>query len=46
MQDVIMKWKGQETLDAVHGVDGIEIPQFSVVDHRTISTVESLATGQ
>jgi len=42
MQDVVMQWKGSE---AVHGVEFMEIPQFTLVQHRTISTVETLATG-
>ena len=45
MQDVIMKWKGDSTEYSVHGVEHIEIPQFTVVEYKTISTVESLATG-
>jgi hypothetical protein len=44
MQDVIMKWKG-EGESAVDGVDKVEIPQFTIVDYKCISTVESLATG-
>jgi len=46
MQDVIMEWKGNETLEAVHGVDKAEIPQFTVMDYRTLSTIEVLATGK
>ena len=45
MQDVIMKWKGEAFNSAVHGVDNVEIPQFTIVEYRTISTVEQLATG-
>lgn len=48
MQDVIMKWKGDgfDLSHAVHGVEGIEIPQFTVKDHRAVSNVENLATGR
>ena len=46
MQDVIMKWRGQRPSEAVHGVDEAEIPQFTIMEYRTISTVESLATGK
>jgi len=45
MEDVVMEWKGDSLIEAVHGVELIEIPQFSLVQYRTISTVESLATG-
>jgi gamma-aminobutyric acid receptor subunit beta len=45
MQDVIMKWKGDNPRRAVHGVNEVEIPQFTVVEYRTVSTVEKLATG-
>jgi len=46
MQDVVMQWKGDSMDEAVHGVDVIEIPQFTLVQYRTISTVETLATGR
>ena len=45
MQDVIMKWKGGMPSQAVHGVENVEIPQFTIMEHRIISTVETLATG-
>ena len=45
MQDVIMKWKGKHEDEAVHGVRDMEIPQFTIVEYKTVSTVESLATG-
>ena len=45
MQDVIMKWKGDTSNQAVHGVENVEIPQFTIMEYRTISTVEMLATG-
>lgn len=45
----MMQWKtdkpGGSPLEAVHGVELIEIPQFTLVEHRTITTVETLATG-
>ena len=40
-----MQWRGDSLTEAVHGVEFIEIPQFSLVEYRAISTVESLATG-
>jgi len=45
MQDVVMQWRGDSLTEAVHGVEFIEIPQFTLVQYRTISTVETLATG-
>ena len=45
MEDVVMQWKGDSLTEAVHGVEFIEIPQFTLVQYRTISTVETLATG-
>ena len=41
-----MKWKGNDPSSSVHGVEHIEIPQFTVVEYKTISTVETLATGK
>ena len=45
MQDVVMHWKGDSMTESVHGVEFVEIPQFTLVQYRTISTVETLATG-
>ncbi|CAD5116133.1 DgyrCDS5057 [Dimorphilus gyrociliatus] len=42
MQDVVMVWHNKGSIE---GVDKVEIPQFTVVKHRTISTVEELNTG-
>ena len=44
MQDVVMKWNGRHN-ESVHGVDLVEIPQFTIKEYKTISTVEKLATG-
>ena len=41
-----MKWKGVKPEKAVLGVEEVEIPQFTIVEYRTISTVEKLATGK
>ena len=43
-----MKWKGDgiNLSQAVHGVEGIEIPQFTVKEHRAVTNVENLATGK
>jgi len=46
IQDVMMHWRGDSLTEAVHGVEFIEIPQFSLVEYRAISTIEKLATGQ
>jgi len=46
MQDVVMEWRGDSLTEAVRGADFIEIPQFTLVQYRTITTVETLATGQ
>ncbi|XP_013398514.1 gamma-aminobutyric acid receptor subunit beta-like, partial [Lingula anatina] len=43
MQDVVMYWKAGK--DSVKGVEHVELPQFSIVEYRTISTVQYLATG-
>ena len=43
MQDVIMRWKGER--NSITGVDNADIPQFSIVQYHTSSTVERLATG-
>ena len=45
-QDVIMRWKGNSLDDHVHGVNESEIPQFSIIDHRAVSTIEYLQTGE
>lgn len=45
MEDVVMAWRGDSPADAVHGVWDVEIPQFTIVEFRTVSTVEVLATG-
>ncbi|XP_064637793.1 gamma-aminobutyric acid receptor subunit beta-like isoform X2 [Lineus longissimus] len=44
MEDVVMIWKDGKK--SVVGVERIELPQFSVKEYRTISTVESLSTGR
>jgi len=46
MEDVVMRWRGDSLTESVHGVELIEIPQFSLVEYRAISTVENLATGR
>ena len=45
MQDLIMQWLNGNKHDSVHGVDDVEIPQFTIVDYQNLSTVETLATG-
>ena len=45
MQDVIMRWKGSTPEKSVSGVEEADIPQFTIMNYKTISTVESLATG-
>ena len=40
-----MKWRGLERDDAVHGVTEVTIPQFTIVDYDTVTTVEKLDTG-
>jgi hypothetical protein len=46
MQDVVMKWRGTLKDDAVHGVMEVAIPQFTIVDYKTVTTKEVLDTGQ
>ena len=46
MQDVIMKWKGKTANESVHGVNLVEIPQFTIKKYKTVSNVETLATGK
>ena len=47
MEDVIMQWLGgiDNKRASVHGVDNIEIPQFSVANYEISSTIEELQTG-
>lgn len=44
-----MMWKKeQENSDtklAVYGVNDVEIPQFTIVEYRTVVTEEKLSTG-
>ena len=45
MQDIMMQWKGENRLHAVHGVSDLEIPQFSIEDFKIGTTVETSVTG-
>ena len=47
MEDVIMRWLGGggNKRESVHGVDNVEIPQFSIADYKISSTIEELQTG-
>ena len=42
--DVAIFWKGDKS--AVHGVENVEIPQFTIVDYKTTTLTEELATGE
>lgn len=44
MEDVIMYWKAGK--ESVRGVEQVELPQFTIVEYKTISTVQHLATGR
>ncbi|KAK2163166.1 hypothetical protein LSH36_84g04018, partial [Paralvinella palmiformis] len=44
MQDVVMKWRGNSKEKAVHGVMDVAIPQFTIIDYRTVTTKEVLDT--
>ncbi|KAJ8298190.1 hypothetical protein KUTeg_024721 [Tegillarca granosa] len=41
--DLDLHWKSEK--NAVHGIEKIELPQFSIVEYRTIEKVESLLSG-
>jgi len=45
MQDIVMKWKGNSLHRAIHGVDDVEIPQFTIEDYRIGATVETSMMG-
>lgn len=42
--DLDLHWKSET--NAVHGIEKIELPQFSIVEYRTIEKVESLLSGR
>lgn len=44
MQDVVMRWKGNDSKAAVHGVNELDIPQFTIADYAVGTTVESSLT--
>ena len=41
-----MKWRGNSKEKAVHGVMDVAIPQFTIIDYRTVTTKEVLDTGK
>lgn len=43
MADLYLHWR--TGLHSVHGIQEIELPQFSIVDYRTVEKIESLLTG-
>ena len=44
MQDVSMYWRGD--IDAVQGVNDVQLPQFTIIRYNVSVKVESLATGK
>ena len=41
MSDVYLYWRS----GSVHNVENVELPQFSIVEYRAITKIESLLTG-
>lgn len=40
-------WKNNTGgVGAVQGVDNITLPQFEIIGHKTLTTLEELATGK
>lgn len=39
-----MIWKSNESKGAVHGVDELTIPQFTIADYTVATTVDSCST--
>ncbi|XP_062576430.1 gamma-aminobutyric acid receptor subunit beta-like [Saccostrea cucullata] len=44
MADLYLHWRSG--LHSVHGIQEIELPQFSIVDYKTVEKIESLLTGK
>jgi|SRR6218665_675635 len=44
MQDIVMRWKGNDSKAAVHGVNELDIPQFTIGAYDVGTTVESSLT--
>lgn len=43
MEDVEMRWRvGRKS---IVGVEGVDLPQFSLVDYNTLATIQVLASG-
>ncbi|XP_014679380.1 PREDICTED: gamma-aminobutyric acid receptor subunit beta-like, partial [Priapulus caudatus] len=45
-KDVDMMWKNNSDGGAVQGVENITLPQFEIKGHKTLTTLEELATGK
>ena len=43
MDDLYLHWRSGRS--SVHGIQDIDLPQFSVVEYRTVEKIESLLTG-
>lgn len=43
MADLYLHWRSGH--HSVHGIQDIELPQFSIVEYRTVEKIESLLTG-
>lgn len=43
MEDLYLHWRSGH--HSVHGIQDIELPQFSIVEYRTVEKIESLLTG-
>ncbi|XP_065933308.1 gamma-aminobutyric acid receptor subunit beta isoform X2 [Magallana gigas] len=44
MADLYLHWRSGH--HSVHGIQDIELPQFSIVEYRTVEKIESLLTGK
>ena len=42
--DMIMYWTNG--IESVTGVEQIELPQFTIVEYKTVTTLQNLSTGQ
>jgi len=45
VHDVQVRWRGNTTRQSVYGIDDINIPQFTVTNIRTATTVNSTFVG-
>lgn len=44
MHDLNLNWKDGRS--SVYGIDNVELPQFSLIEYRTVRRIESLSSGK